>query len=174
MWNTPEDMECRERQVGEAKWFCRGVTSKGYGFVGWWDFTHTFIPVLDKTGRIHIYNTKEQSLSPAGYLPVPQSSFELGQQNEVANPRNVLAYEIVPVYAIKRLPAEPNKPPESFDVKYLGMNVACISREGTAMAVAVFDPNGRMIYRGDTRCNGISTAECILCHSDATTILLSS
>jgi hypothetical protein len=124
-------------------------TSQGYRFVDW-DFSHTFIPVLDKTGRIHIYNTKEQSLSPAGYLPVPQSLFGSGQQNEIANPRNVLAYEIVPVYAIKRLPADPNKPPDNFDVKYLGMNVACISREGTAVAAAVFDPNGRMIYRGDT------------------------
>ena len=163
VWNAPEVWNAEkgewERQEGLLR------TGQGYRFIGWRDFSHTFIPVLDKTGRIHIYNTSEQSLLPAGYLPVPQSPFKLGQQSEIANPRNVLAYEVVPVYAIKRLPAESNKSPESFDVKYLGMNVTCISREGMAMAVAVFDPNGRMICRGDTTSNGISTAETV--YSDA-------
>jgi hypothetical protein len=133
-------------------------SGEGYRYLNG-NFSHTFIPVLDKTGQIYIYHTKEGSLMPAGYLPVPQSLFKSGQQNGIANPRNVLAYEVVPIYAIQRLPADSNKTTNNFDTKYLGMNVACVSREGTAMAVAVFDPNGKLVYRGDTWINGISTAE---------------
>ena len=48
------------------------------------------------------------------------------------------------------------------DVKYFGMCVSSLSREGTALAVAVFDPNGKLIYRGDTRANdGTFTASAV-------------
>jgi len=161
-WIGPEVWNA-EKGEWEKQWLSR--TSKGYGFVDWWDFSHTFIPVLDKTGRIHIYNTKEQSLSPAGYLPMPQSLFTGERQNDVAMPGDVLAYEIVPVYAIKRLSAGSGNSPDNFDVKYLGMCVACVSREGTSMTVVVFDPNGRRICRGDTTSDGISTAKTM--YSDA-------
>jgi hypothetical protein len=154
IWNAEEGKWNKQRLfLGD------GVqSSEGYRYLDR-DFSHTFIPVLDKTGRIYIYNTKEQSLGPAGYLPLPQSLFSLKRYSNIANPRNVPAYGIVPVYAVLRLPADPNKPPENFDVKYLGMCVACVSREGPAMTVVVFDPNGKLVYGGDTWSKGISTAE---------------
>ncbi|MGA2324040.1 MAG: zinc ribbon domain-containing protein [Sedimentisphaerales bacterium] len=157
VWDEPE---VEKGQWKKSRLFLSGgaQSSERYSFIGR-EGTYKYIPVLDKTGRIYIYNTKEESFVQAGYLPVPQSLFKLGQQSEIANPRNVLAYEVMPVYAILRLPADPNKPPENFDVKYLGMNVACASREGTTMAVAVFDPNGKLVYRGDSKSNGISTVE---------------
>ena len=48
-----------------------------------------------------------------------------------------------------------------------------LSREGTALAVAVFDPNGKLVYRGDTKAKGgISTASAVYSESPmATTIL---
>jgi hypothetical protein len=171
-WIGPEVWNAEKGEwVGQRVFLSGGErTSRGYGVVSWGDFTDTYIPVLDKTGRIYIYNTKEESFVQAGYLPVPKSPFKLGQQSEIANPRNVLAYEVWPIYAIQRFPADPNKSPKNFDVKYLGMNVACISREGTAMAMAVFDPNGRMICRGDTTSKGISTVDTVY-DSDATMII---
>jgi hypothetical protein len=168
-WIGPEVWNAEKGEWERQRGLLR--TSQEYRFVDW-DFSHTFIPVLDKTGRIHIYNTKEQSLSPAGYLPVPQSPFKSGQQSEIANPQNVLAYEIVPVYTIKRLSAGSGNSPDNFDVKYLGMNASCVSREGASMAVAVFDPNGRMICRGDTTSNGRSTAGTVYDSDSAIVIFL--
>jgi hypothetical protein len=143
IWNDAESVWKQQRVILPDG----SQSSKGYGFTMW---DYTFIPVLDKTGRIHIYNTKEQTLTNAGYLPTPQSLFGTERLNEVANPRDVLAYYFCPVYAVLGFPKEPNVPRRILDTKYLGMNVTCVSREGMEMAMAVFDPNGRMICRGDT------------------------
>ena len=70
--------------------------------------------------------------------------------NDIARPKDVLAYQIQPFYAVLRSPGEGKKAGRIIDTKYLGMGVACVSREGMAMAIDVFDPNGKMIYRGDT------------------------
>ena len=140
----------------KGEWEQRGVvlpggdkSSQGYDFTTW-DWTYAYITVLDKTGQIYIYNTSEQSLAKVGYLPMPQSLFMGERQNDVAMPRDVLAYWIQPFYAVLRLPGEGKKAGRIIDTKYLGMGVACVSREGMAMAMDVFDPNGRMICRGDT------------------------
>jgi hypothetical protein len=135
-------------------------SNQGYRIIGG-IVNFSYIPILDKTGRINIYNTNEQKLTPTGYLPTPISFFTIGRQNEIANPRNVLAYEVLPVLAVRRLPADANKTARNLDVKYLGMIASCVSREGTAMTVAVFDPNGKIISRYDTMSNNISTAEAI-------------
>jgi len=160
MWNAPEIWNEANAKREPQMLLLPGGAQPGerYRFAGR-DRNYTYIPVLDKTGQIHIYNTKEQTLTNAGYLPTPQSLFGTERLNEVANPRDVLDYDIWPVYAILRLPADPNKPSQNFDVKYLGMNVACTSREGTSMAVAVFDPNGKLVYRGDTKSNNMPTVE---------------
>jgi hypothetical protein len=160
IWNSPEIWNEANAEWEQQRLLLPGgaQSDERYRFVGW-DFTAAYIPVLDKTGRIYIYDTKGESLVQAGYLPMPKSLFTAQQQNDVANPRNVLAYGVWPVYAILRLSADTNKPSQNFDVKYLGMNVACTSREGTSMAVAVFDQNGKLVYRGDTKSKGISTVE---------------
>jgi hypothetical protein len=147
VWNAPEI------------WNEANAKREPQGLFWDWDRTYTYIPVLDKTGRIHIYNTKEQTLTNAGYLPTPQSLFGTERLNEVANPRDVLDYDIQPVYAVRRLPGEGKKAGRVIDVKYLGMCVGSVSREGTAMTVAVFDPNGKLVYRGDTKSNGMSSVE---------------
>jgi hypothetical protein len=135
--------------------------SNGWDYVGWWTPTKGFILTLDKTGTVHLLNTTDWSFSPAGYLPVPKSLFTQEQQKTVARPRDLLAYNAVPVYAVLRSPAEPNEPRRTLDTKYLGMCAASMSREGTSMAVCVFDPNGRAIKRADTESKGRSSAEMI-------------
>ena len=139
IWNAEKDWKSR-------RVFLPG-SSEEYEFYGW-DWTNTYIPVLDKTGRIHIYNTKEQSLTQCGYLPMPQSLFMWERLNDVARPKDVLAYQIQPFYAVLRSPGEGKKAGRIIDTKYLGMGAACVSREGVAMAMGVFDPNGRLIYEG--------------------------
>jgi hypothetical protein len=139
------------------------------------DRTCTYIPVLDKTGRISIYNAKEQTLTLAGYLPKPESLFATDVHNEIARPKDVLAYKVLPVYATLRVPDDPNNLPDKVDVKYLGVNVTCISREGTVLTAAVFDPNGALVYCCDTKYGNESTAGAIYSDSPgaplATTIL---
>jgi hypothetical protein len=157
-WQGPKVWDAEKDTWKQQKGFFPG-SSEEYDLHEW-DWTGTYIPVLDKTGRI--YNMKEQSLTQCGYLPAPHSLFESEQQNEIANPANVLGYSFCPVVASRRLPADSNKSPARFDVKYLGMCVACLSREGTAMAVAVFDPNGRLVYRGDTFRRGSPSATTII------------
>ncbi|MFH1371827.1 MAG: zinc ribbon domain-containing protein [Planctomycetota bacterium] len=150
-WSSP-----RIWNAAQSDWEPQGVFLPGDGQSGekyhfrMFDWSLSFIPVLDRAGQIYIYNTSEKSLASAGYLPFPQSLFTFEPHSEVTRPRNVLAYAVCPLYAVRRLPDDSNKAPENIDVKYFGMSVACVSREGTEIALAVFDPNGRMIYRGDT------------------------
>lgn len=151
---------------GITKWF--NTTAFGVSFSGpkvWnaekkvWESDNGYrtlgylycMPLLDEKGQIHIYNTDQQKLVPAGYLPAPMAMFSSAstQQNEIANPRNVLAYEILPVYAVRGMPGGDNNPERNLDAKYLGMIACCVSREGAGMSMAIFDPNGRQIYRSD-------------------------
>jgi len=148
--------------------------NEGRDYWVFFDRTREHIPVLDKSGRIYNYDTKEQSLVQVGYLPMPQSLYATHGHNEVANPGDVLGYNIQPVYAVRRSPGEGKKAGRVIDVKYLGMCVGSVSREGTAMTLTVFDPNGKLVYRGDTEASkdGVSTAEAVYSNSPlATTIL---
>ena len=169
MWSPPMVWNADNNEWEDQRVFLPGDLQSGKGRFCWTDdWTHTYFPVLDKTGRIFIYNSKEQTLASVGYLPMPTSLF--GSERLDARPKDVLVYKVVPVYANLRSPDEPNKPRQVLDVKYLGMNVFCVSREGTAMTMAVFDANGRQIYRGDTTSNGISTAKAVYSDSAGATL----
>jgi hypothetical protein len=162
MWSSPRIRNAANDAWVDKELFLPGDSQSERGRICTTeDWTCTYIPVLGKTGRIFIYNSKEQTLTSAGYLPKPESLFLTGLDNKIARPKDVLAYKVLPVYAILRLPDDLNKPPEKVDVKYLGMNVSCISREGAAMAAAVFGPNGMPVYCGDTRYEQVSTARAI-------------
>jgi hypothetical protein len=119
---------------------------------GWFDHTRRYLTVLDKSGQIYEVNTVDWSVRDVGFLPAPRSLFYDGQQNLTAAPRNLLHYQFHPVY-YTLIKMKGNRLPEIKDVKYFGMCTSSVSREGTAMAVAVFDPNGKLIYRDDTKAN---------------------
>jgi hypothetical protein len=172
-WNSP-----RIWNDVNSRWEWQGIFYPGdvqsiekYRY-SMFDWSLSFITVLDESGQIYIYNTSEQSLMPAGYLPFPESQWTFKLHGEFARPGDVLDYDVCPVYAVMRLPADPNRPSEYFDIKYLGMNAACVSREGTSMTAAVFDPNGNLVFRGDTRIGGISTSKAVYHKAELASVIL--
>jgi len=99
--------------------------------------TRSYLLVLDASGRIDLLDRQTLEFAgPAGCLPNPQVSSAL----IICEPRDLLGYEVLPL----SLGVDKNR-------KYRGMMVASLSREGTAMTVAVFDEKGKLIKGGDTR-----------------------
>jgi hypothetical protein len=138
---------------------------------GWFDYTKRYVTVLDKSGRVYEVNTGDWSIRDVGFLPAPHSLYSDNKMDTIAAPRELLNYSVTPVYyALNR--AKRGMAWDVKDIKYFGMYASSVSREGTAMAVAVFDPNGRQIFRSDTMGNGVSTARAVYSDSSlATTIL---
>jgi hypothetical protein len=90
-----------------------------------------YVLVLDESGRIDLLDRETLALAgTAGYLPTPESLFfpSKGQ----AKPRDLLAYRVMPV-AFKE------------NHKFRGLITAAVGREGTALALSVFDEKGKLI-----------------------------
>ena len=88
--------------------------------------------VLDKSGRIDLLDRETLEFAgTAGYLPAPRSLFP---SKEYVTPKDLLAYEVMPLSFRK-------------ESEYRGMFAASLCREGTAMALAVFDEEGKSIRR---------------------------
>ena len=86
-----------------------------------------YVLVLDESGRIDLLDKETLEFAgPAGRLPTPATLFPSGKQS---TPRDLLAYRVLPM-ALKE------------DHKYRGLFAAAVNREGTALALAVFDANG--------------------------------
>ena len=66
-------------------------------FVG---YATKYLNVLDKSGRIYELNTDNWSFRDVGFLPAPRSLYSDGQDNAAAKPKNLLNYQINPVYYI--------------------------------------------------------------------------
>jgi len=94
-----------------------------------------YVLVLDKSGRIDLLDKETLEFAgPAGRLPAPETLFP---SDKNVTPDDLLAYRILPM-ALKE------------DHKYRGLFVAAVSREGTALALAVFDANGVPIKSDQT------------------------
>jgi hypothetical protein len=122
-----------------------------------------YLLVLDKSGRIDLLDKETLEFvtgtpefpGVAGRLPGPETYF--GSKDSVT-PRELFGYEVWPLaltthffenpeevrvtfgdpfYFFKRSPARVER-------KYLGMFAASLSRDGTAMALAVFDDKGKV------------------------------
>ena len=86
--------------------------------------------VLDECGRIDLLDKETlQFAGIAGYLPGPQTFFP---SKENVTPKDVLSYRVKPLAF-------------ATDNKYRGMCAASVSREGTSMALAIYDENGRLV-----------------------------
>jgi len=100
-----------------------------------WD-RQQYLLVLDETGRIDLLDRETLEFAgAAGYLPAPGSLFP---SKRFVKPKDLLAYEVMPL-AINT------------DHKYRGMFAASVSREGTVMALAVFDEEGKLIRSDYTK-----------------------
>ncbi|MFC1792221.1 hypothetical protein ACFL3Q_01385 [Planctomycetota bacterium] len=94
-----------------------------------------YILVLDKSGRIDLLDKETLELSgPAGFLPTPKTLFPT---DEGVTPDDLLAYRVLPV-ALKE------------GHKYRGLFAAAVNREGTSLALDVFDEKGALIGRDQT------------------------
>jgi hypothetical protein len=103
-----------------------------------------YLLVLDRSGRIDLLDRETLKFAgTAGRLPDPQVLFGPAKS---PTPKDLLAYEVLPLAL-------------TTDNKYRGMFVAAVSREGTSLALAVFDERGKLLdqeyskfnkYRGPT------------------------
>jgi len=92
--------------------------------------------VLDETGRIDLLDKETLEFAgTAGHLPAPQTLFP---SKEGVTPQDLLAYMALPLVF-------------NTDNKYRGMFVASVSREGTAMVLAVFDEKGNLVKQEYSR-----------------------
>ena len=86
--------------------------------------------VLDETGRIDLLDRETLEFSgTAGYLPAPETLFT-GRQD--TKPMDLLAYEVLPLVL-------------DIDHQYRGLFVASVNREGTSLALDVYDKDGKII-----------------------------
>ena len=93
-----------------------------------------FALVLDRSGRIDLLHRKTLELiRPAGYLPHPKTILGINRF-----PAHLLAYEVRPLEI-------------GYPRQYAGIIVGSLSRQGTSMAVAVFDKDGKKIKSADSK-----------------------
>jgi hypothetical protein len=127
-----------------------------------------YIVVLDKSGLIYLLDKESLEFAKIdgrvihfGRLPSPESYF--GHRNR-AIPDDLLGYKVLPLSLTTHFFEEnpefkkeffgepyvhPSKPlPSRIERKYLGMMVASLSRDGTALALSVFDEKGERIESG--------------------------
>lgn len=98
------------------------------------NYAGRYIPILDESGRIDLLDIKTlQFAGTAGYLPTPAAFYP---SKTSVKPKDLLGYTVLPL---------------AIDREYIGMCVAGVSREGTAMAIAVFDSQGRLLREGHTK-----------------------
>jgi hypothetical protein len=89
-----------------------------------------YLLVLDRSGRIDLLDRKTLEFAGiAAWLPAPETLFPSKQR---VTPEDLLAYDVLPLSL-------------RTDNKYRGMFVATASREGTSLALAVFDQEGKLI-----------------------------
>jgi hypothetical protein len=95
-----------------------------------------YLLVLDETGRIDLLDKETLEFAgTVGYLPAPQTFFP---SKENVTPQDLLAYMALPLTF-------------NTDNQYRGMFVASVSREGTAIVLAVFDEKGNLITQEYSR-----------------------
>lgn len=97
--------------------------------------SNKYLLVLDETNRIYLLDRESLEFSgSAGYLAGAHTLFHSRKQ---LGAKDLLSYQVYPV---------------SFgpDQKYMGMFTASLNREGTALTLSVFDPNGRLIAAGES------------------------
>jgi len=132
-WQAPMQRVLREAQDEESapryehRFTIRFSTSSGY-----WS---RYVPVIDASGQIVLLDQRTLELVPAkGILPAPKTLYGEGSRR----PSRLLTHE---VQAIMIGP----------EYEYAGLVAACISRQGTSLAMSIFDKDGKLVANGDTR-----------------------
>ena len=96
--------------------------------------------ILDASGRIDLLDQQKLAyVHSAGALPVPPTLFD---PTRAARPEDLVAYDVKPFLIPGR--------GRDWERRDGGWAVASLSREGLAMQLSVFDPNGRPIAGRET------------------------
>jgi hypothetical protein len=115
-----------ENADGRRRYLARVSTGSYHG---------RYHPVLDASGRIDLLDRQTLELIPnKGMLPIPETLFGRGSRR----PSQLLKFQAEPIYL-------------GSDYEYIGMMAASVSRQGTSMALAIFDRDGRQVKRADSR-----------------------
>jgi hypothetical protein len=131
-WSAPQVRvaEKEEKKGYYARPELKSIVERNYT-----EDAQQYLLVLDRSGRIDLLDRKTlEFVGTAGWLPAPETLFPSKQR---VAPEDLLAYQVLPLAL-------------STDNKYRGMFVAAVSREGTSLALAVFDEKGRQITKGHT------------------------
>jgi hypothetical protein len=118
-----------------------------------------YLLVLDETGRIDMLDKETlEFVGTAGRLPAPETYF---RSKDSVTPRDLLDYDVWPLTLTTYSFENPDmtevafgdpsyifkRSPSKIDRKYLGMFAESHSRDGTALALAVFDEEGKEIKK---------------------------
>jgi hypothetical protein len=153
VWNRPEIKDVNGHWIAQDLLLSdNSEPNDGMKYGAFCDPSQRYLIVLARNDRIYNLDTVKWSLQEAGFLPIPASLFSDVLPKGIALPKDLLAYQVIPAYSYLRIPKQDRKSWDTKDVKYLGLFVGVLSREGTSLAVAVFDPDGRQIYRSETNC----------------------
>jgi len=132
-WEPPKKRVLREAQEEDSPpryehhWTIRFSTSSGY-----WS---RYAPVIDASGQIVLLDQRTLELVPAkGILPAPKTLYGEGRRW----PSQLLACQ---AHAICIGP----------DHEYAGLLAAGVSRQGTSLAMSIFDRDGRLVTTANTR-----------------------
>lgn len=151
-WKPPEEPVSEEE--ARAKGIRRKRNGRYYASVldAYWCSAGRNILVLDKSGRIDLLDRKTLTfVGTAGRLPAPRSLFT---SEKCSHPQSLLAYDVYPLtYYEEHIPDETGP----CSGTYAGLCVSAINREGTTIALAVFDPNGKLIARQHSELQDCST-----------------
>lgn len=129
-WSAPHIKvtdEEKEKGLYQQSAYTKPLPGANYGYGG-----GPYLLVLDETGRINLLDRETLEFAGiAGQLPVPQTLFSSKQS---VTDKDLLGYRAFGLTSMT-------------DNKYRGMCAASLNREGTAMAVTVFDEKGKMVRR---------------------------
>jgi len=116
-----------------------------------------YMLVLDESGEIGLLDKESLTIAGvSGRLPAPETYFGSGS---TVRPRDLLDYEVMPLFLTTYFFENPEEVRMTFgdlsylfkrkasrvEKNYLGMFATGVSRDGTALALTVFDQNGKKI-----------------------------
>jgi hypothetical protein len=125
--------------------------------------TGQFLLILDKTGRIDLLD-KETLKFAAAAGRLPETAALFGSEGP-STPKNTLSYAAKTIYLGATRTLESVRDQQFSDeepLRYAGLIAASLSRDGTALALTVFDEkgqiNGRTYRASSRRSNTVTTA----------------
>lgn len=132
LWRSPQALDVGVRSASREESHKRSVVAQV--------LLLERVLVLDASGRIDLLDPQTLELvGVGGALPTPKTLVDVSRSRRLDD---ITAYTVLPL--VRRASAADGEP------SYAGLAAAALSREGLALRVEVYDPNGRRVATGDT------------------------